>query len=67
MDEEIKTGSRVRSYVSVMGERHPMHIGIVVRDYGDTCDVDRMSLHGGAPWIVREAKSCLAIENKETP
>ena len=72
MDEEIKTGSRVRSHVSVMGERHPMHLGIVVHDYGDTCDVDRMSLHGGAPWITQHTNDSLeavgGLDSKsETP
>jgi len=55
MDEQIKVGSRVRSGVYVLGKWQPMHVGIVTRDYGDgSYDVDRMSLHGGRPWVVRE-------------
>lgn len=63
-------GTRVQTHVSVMGKRVPMHVGIVVRDYMDgTVDVDRMSLHGGASWVVREAKSDLEplYTIKETP
>jgi hypothetical protein len=53
--EEIKVGSRVRCGVYVMGEWVPMHSGIVTHDHGDgTYDVDRMSLHGGRPWVERE-------------
>lgn len=58
----ITVGSRVRSHVFVCGDRVPMHCGIVVHDYGDTCDVDRMTLHNGQPWIVRETKSNLTVE-----
>lgn len=65
MTQELTVGSRVRSHVFVLGKRVPMHCGTVVTDYGDTCDVDRMSLHGGAPWVVREAKSDLTVEEKE--
>ena len=63
----ILTGKRVRSYVSVMGEQVAMHDGIVVEDNDTgTCKVDRMSLHGGAPWIVHEAKSSLRVIDSAT-
>lgn len=62
MGELLLPGTMVRSHVCVMGERVPMHVGIVVHDYGDSVDVDRMSLHGGAPWVVREDKRNLTIE-----
>lgn len=56
------TGKRVQSYVSVLGKQVAMHQGIVVEDNDTgTCRVDRMSLHGGAPWIVHEAKSSLRV------
>jgi hypothetical protein len=55
MADHIKIGDRVRCGVYVMGEWKPMHIGIVTRDHGDgTYDVDRMSPHGGRPWVERE-------------
>lgn len=44
-------GSRVMTGVFVMNQWHPMHPGIVVADHNGYCDVDVMSLHGGAPWI----------------
>jgi hypothetical protein len=55
MSDQIQVGSRVRCGIYVMGVWVPMHSGIVTHDYRDgTYDVDRMSQHGGAPWIVRE-------------
>jgi hypothetical protein len=61
MSNEIKVGSRVRSNVYVNGERVPMHVGIVTEVRDGCCAVDRMSLHGGAPWIVWEATSQLSL------
>lgn len=59
----MKLGDHVRSHVSVLGKRVPMHDGIVVEVSADggVCKVDRMSLHGGAPWIVHEATSDLSL------
>ena len=40
--------------------------GKIVAIHSGYCDVDIMSLHGGAPWIVQETNSSLRIvENKE--
>lgn len=67
MSDAYLPGTFVRTHVSVMGKRVPMYIGTVVRDYNDgTVDVDRMSMHGGAPWVVREAKSDLSEVSEET-
>jgi hypothetical protein len=62
MSNEIKVGSRVRSNVYVHGECVPTHVGIVTEVRGGCCAVDRMSLHGGAPWVVWEATSHLSLE-----
>jgi len=51
---EIQVGDKVMCCVPHGGELMPMHTGIVT----EICDgyymVDRMSLHGGAPWICAE-------------
>jgi hypothetical protein len=59
--QRIKIGDKVRSGVYVLGEWRPMHIGIVVSQTADgsVSGVDRMSLHGGAPWVVHEQTSHL--------
>ncbi len=57
----IKIGDKVRSGVYVLNEWRPMHTGIVVSQTADgsVSGVDRMSLHGGAPWVVQEQTSHL--------
>lgn len=50
-------GKRVERCVYVCGERVPMGHGIVTRQMGaGVVEVDIMSLHGGAPWLVLEAE-----------
>lgn len=58
---EIKVGDKVQCGVYVLGEWKPTNIGIVVSQTSDgsVSGVDRMSLHGGAPWVVQEATSHL--------
>lgn len=57
----IKVGDKVQCGVYVLGEWKPTNIGIVVSQTSDgsVSGVDRMSLHGGAPWVVQEATSHL--------
>lgn len=63
MNNEIQVGDTVRINVYVQGNRVPMALAVVVRDYDDQlCWVDRMSLHGGAPWESLEQKSHLTKE-----
>jgi hypothetical protein len=50
----IQVGDRVQCYVYVCGEAVPMHQGIVTEWRDGYYMVDRMSLHGGRPWIVAE-------------
>ena len=50
----IQVGDRVQCYVYVCGEAVPMHQGIVTELRDGYYMVDRMSLHGGRPWIVAE-------------
>ena len=50
----IRIGDRVRCFVYVGRERIPMHVGIVTEVRDGYYMVDRMSLHGGAPWIEAE-------------
>jgi hypothetical protein len=54
---EITVGDKVETAVFIGMERKPMSIGIVVSQSADKSlsDVDIMSLHGGAPWVVTEA------------
>lgn len=51
----IKAGDIVQSFVFYGTERVKMHTGIVVKVRDGSCDVDRMGLHGGEPWIVTES------------
>lgn len=53
----IKIGDKVQAAVFVGNKRIPTHTGIVVNKNkdGSICDVDIMGLHGGAPWIKKEA------------
>ncbi|MAH50025.1 hypothetical protein CMI37_29670 [Candidatus Pacearchaeota archaeon] len=48
--DAITVGDRVRCFVNGT----PMHIGIVTEVRDGYYMVDRMSLHGGAPWICYE-------------
>lgn len=67
MADSIKVGDRVRTGVYVIGEWHPMSLGIVVAvsTDGSTAMVDVMSLHGGAPWLRTEMTSHLRLEPEE--
>ena len=60
----ILVGDRVRTGVFVLGAWQPMSIGDVVAQTpdGTVSDVDVMSLHGGQPWIHKEATSHLRRE-----
>lgn len=60
-DYEIKVGDRVQCGVYVLGEWMPTAAGVVVSQTSDgsVSGVDRMSLRGGAPWVVQEATSHL--------
>ena len=67
----IQVGDRVQCYVYVCGEAVPMHQGIVTELRDGYYMVDRMSLHGGRPWIVAErhatkvdANSTLCVQNQ---
>ena len=54
VNDKIKTGDKVRVFVSVGSSLVPMHNGIVTEIRDGYYMVDRMSLHGGAPWICAE-------------
>jgi hypothetical protein len=67
-DSKIRVGDKVRIGVYVCGEFKPMGLAIVVEDVdAQLCKVDKMSLHGGAPWITLEQKSHLRKEPKAQP
>ena len=59
----IKVGDKVMTGVFVLGRFQPMSPGIVTAQTpdGTVSDVDVMSLHGGAPWIRKEATSHLQL------
>ena len=61
MSDRIKIGDKVCTGVYVLNEWRPMQTGIVVAQSfdGSTSDVDVMSLHGGRPWVLKEATSHL--------
>jgi hypothetical protein len=50
----INVGDRVKCYVEVGRELVEMHTGIVTELQDGYYIVDRMSLHGGAPWLCKE-------------
>lgn len=55
-------GKRVERCVYVLGERIAMGHGIVTRQVNSgVVEVDIMSLHGGAPWLVLEQESHLQV------
>ncbi len=63
--QQIKTGDTVRTGVYVCGEWKPMYLARVTRIIDDQlCEVDKMSLHGGAPWLQIEQISYLRKEVK---
>jgi hypothetical protein len=51
---EVIVGDKVKCYVEVLGKMVEMHNGIVTEQRNGYYMVDRMSLHGGAPWICAE-------------
>jgi hypothetical protein len=56
------TGRRVMRTVSIAGKEIVLGPGTVTRDEGTgTCEVDIMSLHGGAPWLLLESKASLRL------
>jgi hypothetical protein len=50
----INVGDRVKCYVEVGRKMVEMHTGVVTGLQDGYYIVDRMSLHGGAPWISQE-------------
>jgi hypothetical protein len=60
-DTSIKVGDIVTTGVYVLGEWKEMQQGVVVSQSSDgsVSDIDVMSLHGGQPWIRKEATSHL--------
>ncbi len=52
-------GQKVWTSVSVGGVSKRMAQGVIVAVHSGYCDVDVMSLHGGAPWIVQQTNSAL--------
>jgi hypothetical protein len=53
-NDKIKIGDKVQCFVSAGTGFVPMHNGIVTEIRDGYYMVDRMSLHGGAPWICAE-------------
>ena len=60
---EITIGDRVRCFVESSESVVPMHNGIVTEVRDGYYMVDRMSLHGGAPWVCAER----FVQKEETP
>jgi hypothetical protein len=58
---DIKIGDLVETAVYVLNKRIPMSKGIVVAIHPGYCEVDIMSLHGGAPWIIQETTFNLRV------
>jgi len=54
-----RVGQKVWTSVSFGGVRKRMTQGVIVAVHSGYCDVDVMSLHGGAPWIVQQTNSAL--------
>jgi len=50
----IIVGDKVKCYTEIGGKMVEMHTGIVTGLQDGYYIVDRMSLHGGAPWISQE-------------
>lgn len=57
----FKVGDKVHTCVFVAGVRQKMSAGIVTAIHSGWCEVDVMSLHGGAPWIRFESNSHLVL------
>lgn len=55
----FRVGQRVWTTVTVAGTIRRMAMGIVVGIQSGYCDVDVMSLHGGAPWIQKHSDTSL--------
>ena len=62
MNDNIRVGDHVRCHVAIGHDLIPMHIGIVTELCSGYCMVDRMSLHGGAPWIEAERWICKEVK-----
>ncbi len=56
---QFKVGQRVWTTVMTNGVTQRMARGIVVAIHSGYCDVDVMSLHGGAPWVQQHANASL--------
>lgn len=54
-------GKKVWTTVSAGGQTVRMAQGIVVGVHSGYCDVDVMSLHGGAPWIQKHTTTSLEV------
>ena len=52
-------GQYVWTTVSVNGQTQRMAKGVITGIHSGYCDVDVMSLHGGAPWIQQHTNSSL--------
>ncbi len=63
LEIEINIGDKVEYGIHVLGKWVPSGIGIVISQTSDgsVSGVDRMSLHGGAPWVVQEATNHLRL------
>lgn len=56
----FKIGDKVYTTVFSLGKQQKMSLGIIVAVHSGYYDVDIMSIHGGAPWIVKEQYPVLA-------
>jgi len=54
-------GQKVWTTVSVSGETRRMAKGEITGIHSGYCDVDVMSLHGGAPWIQQHTNQSLEL------
>ena len=59
----FKLGDKVITGVYISTKFQPMASGIIVGVHGGYCDVDTMSLHGGAPWIIQYRNTHMKCED----
>lgn len=55
----FRVGQFVQTLVFIGAKSQPMAKGKVVAVHSGFCEVDIMSLHGGAPWVVYHPNNAL--------
>lgn len=62
----FSVGDKVQGGVFVAGQWVKTRTGIVVAVHSGYCDVDVGSLHGCAPWVLKEPNNCLRLMPDES-